>query len=527
MARTTLERTENIRRPEEDSLTTAIAPGSESYREKSSAGRFYKGLLIPGSWRSTNLLKSPLRIALLAFLLPLGIRTIPEILAGPFPIGYDSIASYVPAMREWASGNLASQPSMMVGGPLVFAIFGSVYSLSRVDPILIVKITGPVVYGILGFAEYLFARRYFGWDYTRSLTLVMISSIYFVSLRLSWDLLRNTLGMAFLFLSLVASIRLQTRKSSIIFSSLSLITAATHVLTGAFLLALVGAQTARTLAFRKVALALAPATGWTLTSLALFRMTGIQLFSAGWQLNQLLAAYGLALYLFIPLIPVALIGARMYLPIVSRNWILICLAGILACTAPVSLSSQLIWPERWSFLLLFPLVGLATEGFFRIRVFKFSLSFPRTSIGYAWLILLLILAGTYISLPAREAMPFYEFVTPTSMLQSTIPVEESQSVANAFRWLSTYAPRDAVIVTTDVMYGWSSEYFTGQATVLWFHSGPSLQAALATAVEHGYTRIYTVWWADGQGWYGNPTVPLGFQNVHQIGEFGVFMLINQ
>src|SRR5919108_3224639 len=74
MARTTLERTENIRRPEEDSLTTAIAPGSESYREKSSAGRFYKGLLIPGSWRSTNLLKSPLRIALLAFLLPLGIR---------------------------------------------------------------------------------------------------------------------------------------------------------------------------------------------------------------------------------------------------------------------------------------------------------------------------------------------------------------------------------------------------------------------------------------------------------------------
>src|SRR5713226_9737751 len=43
------------------------------------------------------------RFALLAFLIPLGIRAIPEIIAGPYPIGYDSIASYVPLMHTWAS----------------------------------------------------------------------------------------------------------------------------------------------------------------------------------------------------------------------------------------------------------------------------------------------------------------------------------------------------------------------------------------------------------------------------------------
>ncbi len=45
------------------------------------------------------------RFALAAFLIPLTIRAIPEILAGPYPIGYDTIASYVPFMHIWASGN--------------------------------------------------------------------------------------------------------------------------------------------------------------------------------------------------------------------------------------------------------------------------------------------------------------------------------------------------------------------------------------------------------------------------------------
>jgi len=36
------------------------------------------------------------RFALAAFLIPLFIRTIPEILVGPYPIGWDTIAFYVP-----------------------------------------------------------------------------------------------------------------------------------------------------------------------------------------------------------------------------------------------------------------------------------------------------------------------------------------------------------------------------------------------------------------------------------------------
>jgi hypothetical protein len=44
------------------------------------------------------------RFALAAFLVPLFIRSIPEILVGPYPIGWDTITFYVPNTPDWATG---------------------------------------------------------------------------------------------------------------------------------------------------------------------------------------------------------------------------------------------------------------------------------------------------------------------------------------------------------------------------------------------------------------------------------------
>src|SRR6266487_6685411 len=137
------------------------------------------------------------RFLVAAFAIPLGIRALPEILAGPYPIGYDTIASYIPVMLDWGSGNLQSF-NPFIGGWLIFAIFGLSYSATHIDPILIVKTAGPTLYGILGLAEYFFARRSLRWDQKKCLLFVVMLSFYFVSLRVSFDLFRNALGIAFL-----------------------------------------------------------------------------------------------------------------------------------------------------------------------------------------------------------------------------------------------------------------------------------------------------------------------------------------
>ena len=44
------------------------------------------------------------RFALAAFLIPLGIRAVPKILVGPYPVGFNTIAFYVPNISDWAAG---------------------------------------------------------------------------------------------------------------------------------------------------------------------------------------------------------------------------------------------------------------------------------------------------------------------------------------------------------------------------------------------------------------------------------------
>ena len=61
------------------------------------------------------------RFALAAFLIPLIIRSIPEILVGPYPIGWDTIAFYVPNTLDWAAGK-AGFTEILTTAPLMYWI---------------------------------------------------------------------------------------------------------------------------------------------------------------------------------------------------------------------------------------------------------------------------------------------------------------------------------------------------------------------------------------------------------------------
>ncbi len=43
------------------------------------------------------------RFGLRAFLIPLIVRALPEIIVGPYPVGFDTIAFYVPTTLDWAA----------------------------------------------------------------------------------------------------------------------------------------------------------------------------------------------------------------------------------------------------------------------------------------------------------------------------------------------------------------------------------------------------------------------------------------
>src|SRR3989442_2018319 len=182
------------------------------------------------------------KLAFASLLTPAGIRAIPEIIAGPYPIGYDTIAAYVPFIRDWATGNMGAHYTSEVGGWLLFVLFGLTYSATRIDPLTIVKIAAPLLYGILGFSEYVFAEKVLQWDRQKSFLLVFIASVYFVSLRVSWDLFRNTLGLALMLFALGIGAHIGSSRRLLTFSALITLTGAAHILVAVVLVSLVLVQ---------------------------------------------------------------------------------------------------------------------------------------------------------------------------------------------------------------------------------------------------------------------------------------------
>src|SRR5437899_7581344 len=181
------------------------------------------------------------QFALAAFLIPLFIRSIPEILVGPYPVGWDTIAFYVPNTLDWAAGK-AGFTEILGTAPLMYMISVPVYWVTRINPVWIFKIMGPILYGSMIWALFRFLRIGLKWPDKQALGGALLTSLYFVTLRISWDLYRNMLGLTFILLSLPLLEDWKTPRKAALLSTLILLAVASDQLTGVIVLVLVGSR---------------------------------------------------------------------------------------------------------------------------------------------------------------------------------------------------------------------------------------------------------------------------------------------
>lgn len=127
------------------------------------------------------------------FLLAAGIRSYPEIKAGYWPIGYDTLNSYLPALVKF-DGNFGR---WIFGSDLFYILLWPFIKLFNADPSISLKVAGCVLYGGLAGTLYLFSRKYLNWGILMSLLVGLLFMIQPPSLRMSWDLFRNMLALIF------------------------------------------------------------------------------------------------------------------------------------------------------------------------------------------------------------------------------------------------------------------------------------------------------------------------------------------
>ncbi len=479
----------------------------------------------------------PEALPLLAFLIPLVMRAIPEILMGPYVVGFDTLAYYVPNTLVWLRDSVGFW-SFVAVAPFLYVLLAGATSIG-VPIVISLKVMSPLLLGFLGLTVYFYANKTLSWSPQKSLLVVLFATLYFVALRVSWDMLRSELALIFLFATLIFLKKDgNPLKNGMLLSLVMLTVVFAQQLVAVIMFAIILATIVR-LYLDKEIVGLRRLIACSVPAAALFLLivyanyVTVSQFSVvrglfGQSSEGFMALFGFASYTdlvadtlgflvfcYLPLVPLLALGARQF----KRNlqlkvwvfWIFLSLLLVI-----VSQSAFFaVFPYRWTLLLTYPLAFYAAEGFASLK-----LNAHKASIG----VMLATLSLSFMVLPNSLAFPYFGLFTlyvPSSMLQNTVSLSDSQDTVNALQWVRNNMPSDARLLVHDVFYGWASLTLDGGQLIRYEYGNPETMAQKLEEKGSEY-KLYLVWWINGSGWHGQPNVSSAFRVVYESGRIAVF-----
>jgi hypothetical protein len=473
------------------------------------------------------------RFGLAALLIPIAIRAVPEIIVGPYPVGWDTIAFYVPNTLDWAGGKVSSL-QMLGTAPLMYIISVPLYSISHINPVWLFKAMGPVLYGSMIFALFRYLRLGLGWSPPQALGGGLFTSLYFVTLRISWDLYRNMLGLTFILFALVFLPDVRGRRSGCLLGLSIFLAVAADQLTAVVALFLVGSRALAELRkgnktqFIDLILSATPAIvllfSIVYTDLNVLGVGLLQPQSPLPDSDVLINSVGFLGFAYLPLIPLIALGFRRVRNLEITSWGFFCVAAALMALLPfVGLN---VVSYRWTLLASIPLCVLGAAGLVRVESVRLrigSLRWLQKLILPLFSITIVLSATLYICLPAQQALSYYTAfpgLLPTSMLQDTVPLSDMGHLKTLLNWVEANTGPQTALITHQAIYGWARAYTPSEPTVNYQYSGPLEGVQMARRL--GYSSILMIWWVNGMGWHGQPTVPAGFVPVASAGNLVVY-----
>jgi hypothetical protein len=466
--------------------------------------------------------------SLLAFLVPLTVRVLPEILMGRYIVGFDTVSYYVPVTLRWVNVGVGFF-EFMAYAPLFYVLLVQL-TFFGVPLTVSLKVLPPVLLGLLGLTIFVYAKKALSWSGWGSLSVSFFATLYFVGLRISWDMLRSELGLIFLFLFLTLLHEDLDKKSWKHFGLLSLMMALvvlSHQLVGMVMLAvlsvLIFQKVVRHEYFEGLNLILC-----SLPAVVLFGLTVYGHYvvlpsvgSAGWFslfgfssfFDAAVDTLGFLVYCFLPLLPFAFLGFRCFNNLELKTWLAWCLVAILF---PI-VSPYAVFPlsYRWILLVVFPLSFFVVEGLRRFNGRWRKVVLSGVSV---------LLSFSFVLLPAMFAFPYFRafsYYVPSSMLQNSVPLSDCEDVVRALAWVNAGLGSDGVLLVHDAFHGWALLYLSDSNRVVCYGYGDP-EVAAWELFETGVRRLFVVWWVSGEGWHGQASLSSRFVEVFCSGRIAVY-----
>jgi len=477
-------------------------------------------------------------LPLLAFAIPLTVRAVPEILMGQYLVGFDTIGYYVPNTLTWLKSGVDFW-SLMSSAPLIYALLMGV-TATGAHIVVTLKILGPLILGLLGIATYFYSNKALSWSPIKSLVAAILSTLYFVALRISWDMFRSELALIFMFIALFILQKKEISfKNGVLLSLAMILVVLTHQLV-AIVMFTITLTTIAILLFRKSKSQFRKISVCTFPSALIFSSIiyltyfvfsiplagysadfagGFESLASAPHLAFVADTIGFLFLCYLPLVPLLVFGARKFRGNTQLNawiaWLFIPI--LLTALTPYNLFIGGVLPFRWILLLTYPLSFYAVEGLFAIKWNWYKIAY-KIALGS----IIAFLSVSFLVLPNNEAISYfttYISYVPKSMLQNTIQLSDCQDTQNALLWAKNNMLADGYLLTHVAFYGWATLTIPINRLVFYEYGDP---LTTATQIANSSNSVYLIWWINGTGWYGQPTVPAIFSTVYRSGDIAIF-----
>lgn len=479
---------------------------------------------------------------LLVFSVPCLLRAIPEVLMGPYVTGFDTMAFYIPSVATWLHDGINLWNFLSIG-PSFYAILLSIVAAGA-PIVLTLKVLSTLFPGFLGLGIYVFARRGLFWSPSKSTIVALIGTVYFVALRISWDMLRNEVGLILFFaaLTIIATLNNSSWKRIVPLSIIMLLVVLSHQLVAVIMLGII-IFTAFYDTFRRKAQHAIKLVVASLPSALFFVVfylygampNGLLDYSAdsasqlgSWTgfpsyQSMLLSEVGFLVYCYLPILPLALISLKKFGNLQLRSWLL--LSAILLFIPVASISNF-----RWILLLLYPIAFYAVDALSTLKSYKWKykrITLDKIAVAYLVLSTATLSIG-FATMPPEKPFPYFSssaangYISqiPSSLLQNTISISDCRDTTNAIAWFKNNINDSSLLLTHTAFYSWALTTINEDRIVNYAFGDPV--ATATTLAREGHTQIFLVWWINGHGWYNLPTVPFPFEEVYHSGNIAIY-----
>ena len=477
---------------------------------------------------------------LLAFSAGFALRLIPDLVVGPYIVGYEVLAYYAPGLMDLRRYGLLFLLNHLTAGFTLYTLAWLVYAISNPPPALFLKALGPLLYGLLSASFLFFLRRGLGLEKKPALMATLACISQPTCLRVGWDRYMSMMGLVPMFLALGLLGREHEghegrswSNSRLALACLALLAVLGRELVASiFLAALTGYVVLKRQL--RVDLALTLASCYGVFMLMVLPYLGLELFPRPGNrfacldfekhcplpilMNYLpeevtLTSYlALArkvvlffLYAHFPILAFALAGAFRE----PR------LDGMVAWLLLGALINPLVFPfasvpfhQRWATLLVFPFCAYMGRWFSRI---------PRRRACLAWVLVLAYLAvgAAYMSgLFSYPYGPENDWI-PIYIPRSSLRVHELEECKICLSWLNKHADNGSCLLVEERFRGPALLYTREDIFIIMYWIPGQLDQALKEALSRGFEHIYLLWYSGLQH--------KGLRPVFSYGSFSIYL----